>query len=150
MFNFWPFNVARKRRERQEAQRQIEQLAISAGEAMTFKRNKVIPMDDPRHPRNLTPEQRRRIKEREAERQAAIQRDRDAWARHERQSRQRTETSAPAADDLYTIGSPLSVWHPAHPIYHSSPAPESRCDSPSDSSSYDSGSSSCDSSSSSD
>ena len=173
MFNFWPFNVARKRREREEAEAQVqpwenpvpytaEERAYAGAKRAEFlekwadangvpkdhpkrpsMRNKVVPMDDPGHPRNLTPEQRQRIKEREGERQAVIQRDRDAWARHEWQSRQRTETSAPAADDLHTIGSPLSVWHPAHPIHHSSPAPESRCDSPSDSSSYDPGSTSC-------
>lgn len=80
MFNFWPFNVARKRRERQEAEAYTQQIADSAAKVEAAlrarlaelkemartsrydptapKRNKVIPMDDPRHPRNLSPQQR--------------------------------------------------------------------------------------------
>lgn len=82
MFNFWPFNVARKRRE--EAHRQAQERLIAAFredcqqraaahaadiEARLVarmselviaraKRNKATPMDDPRHPRNLSPQQR--------------------------------------------------------------------------------------------
>lgn len=57
MFNFWPFNVARKRRERQEAEA-AEREAVAVAAWPTIKRNKVIPMSDPRHPRNLSPQQR--------------------------------------------------------------------------------------------
>lgn len=56
MFNFWPFNVARKRREA-EREKRIAQLVEDMDRPQP-KRNKVIPMSDPRHPRNLSPQQR--------------------------------------------------------------------------------------------
>lgn len=56
MFNFWSFNVARKRREA-EREKRIAQLVEDMDRPQP-KRNKVIPMGDPRHPRNLSPQQR--------------------------------------------------------------------------------------------
>lgn len=60
MLNFWPFNIARKRRERQEAERREQRIAemVEHMSRPQPKRNTVIPMDDPRHPRNLSPQQR--------------------------------------------------------------------------------------------
>lgn len=64
MFNFWPFNVARKRREAQETKLEaalrarLAELQETHSLRNTMKRNKVIPLDDPRHPRNLSPQQR--------------------------------------------------------------------------------------------
>lgn len=90
MFNFWPFNIARKRREeaeelaRQEAaERDGLDWLCSRGKyaPTTFwthsevgqpKRNTVVAMDDPRHPRNLTPQQRADALAREAAQRAEI------------------------------------------------------------------------------
>ena len=62
MFTFWPFNIARKRREAEQPKPEptcIEECEDAyAGVILRAKRNKVIPVDDPRHPRNLTPQQR--------------------------------------------------------------------------------------------
>lgn len=128
MFNFWPFNIARKRREAVE---EFHRLTNEINEAeRARKRNKVTPPENPafmtgrgaKPPRGVpTP----------APRPMA---SRNFGAPY--------GTSTPA-DDIAS-----NLLHPLNPlntlgIYHSSPAPESRCDSPSDSSSYDSGSSSC-------
>jgi len=54
MFNFWPFNINRKRREGDL----LPPPTRPAPPMPTIKKNKVIPLDDPRHPRNLSPQQR--------------------------------------------------------------------------------------------
>lgn len=144
MFNFWPFNVARKRREEAHSQAQERLVAAFREDCQQrAKRNKVIPMDDPRHPRNLSPQQRADALAREAERQAATQRDRYAAAAEEekragqRAAAFRKELAAPYG--VQQQQQPESVVrefrcdHPA--ISEFWQEQQARCDSPADTSS---------------
>jgi len=141
MFNFWPFNIARKRREVEHAAPATFWTHSEVGQP---KRNKVTPMDDPRHPRNLTPEQRAKIKEREAERQAAIQSGRyAAAAEEEKRADQRAAAFRKELAAPYGVQQSESVVHEfrcAHPALNEFwQEQQARCDAPSDT-----GSTSCD------
>ena len=166
MFDFWPFNIARKRREAEEAElqrqiarkcreeylrdyfetmRQMEQLEIAAH--IASKRNKVIPLNDPRHPTKQPRPRPHLGGPFLREKPPAPPAPSPPPTRFVRDDR--PPAPAPADDWSNNLLNPMNFASPLNPIYNNSSSDNSSsCDS--GSSSDSSSSSSCDSSSSTD